>query len=261
MSKKIDFVDITDEEIKNDARGSNGGSNLLSLSEGDTLLRIMPPWAAGKRYYRAYKMHFGLPELVNYGLEVDGWFNSPCLADATGKCPICALANKAKALGTRNADPVLLNLSKTIRAKQQYVANVVDMNNIGEGVMILPFGKKIFEDLQALFARKGNVTHPITGFNLVVTKREIPNQRWFDYSVSLDEKVDISDQWDNFKGQLHDLDAFPKLPSYEEVSNKIESVELIAPGTVLTTKVRDDGYTPSVRTPSSTELDDLLDSM
>lgn len=261
MSKNIDFVDITDEQIKNDVRGSSGGGNLLSLSEGDTLLRIMPPWAAGKRYYRAYKMHFGLPELVNYGLEVDGWFNSPCLADATGKCPLCALANKAKALGTRNADPTLLNLSKSIRAKQQYIANVVDMNNIPGGVVGLPFGKKVFDDLQSLFGRKGNLTHPITGFNLVITKRKIPNQQWFDYSVSLDEKSDISANWDAFKTQLHDLDDYPKLPSYEDISNKLEGIELIAPNTIMTTKSEPSGYVPSSVSPRSSELDDLLADM
>jgi hypothetical protein len=261
MSKPLDFVDITEEEIKKAGRGSSGTSSLLSLQEGDTLLRVMPPWAVGKRYYRAYKMHFALPDLVHYGLEVDAWFNSPCLSEALGKCPLCALANKAKALGTRNADTGLLNLSKSIRAKQQYIANVVDMNNIEQGVVVLPFGKKIFDDLQGLFARKGNLTHPLTGFNLVVTKRKIPNQTWFDYSVSLDEKSDISSHWDTFKSQLHDLDTFPTLPEYEDVSNKVESIELIAPNTVMTARVQDDGYTPSSRNARSEELDDILASM
>lgn len=224
----------------------------------------MPPWAAGERYYRAYKMHFGLPDLVNFGLEVDGWFSSPCLAEHTGKCPVCALANKAKALGTRNDDLNLLNLQKNIRAKQQYVANVVDMGNKDQGVQLLTFGKKVFEDLQAIFARKGNVTHPVTGFNLVVSKREIPNQRWFDYSVSIDEREDISADWDTFKTQLQNLNAFPTLPDYAEIQAKIDSIELLPPNAVLTTSApqRDQSRaTTPENTPSLEDLDRELDAM
>ncbi len=265
MTKKLDFFDISDEQIKSDTKGGpgGGGGNLLTLAEGDTLLRIMPPWARDRKYYKAYKMHFALNELINYGLEVDGWFNSPCLADAQGKCPLCALANRAKAIGTRNNDPQLLALSKSIRAKQQYIANVVNMNKPTEGVKLLPFGQKVYEGLQNVFARKGNITHPITGRNIVITKREIPGQRWFDYSVSPDDVADISENWDSFKGQLQDLDSYPKLPDYEEVANKVASIELIAPNSGPVTTAGGNpipGYVPS-KASRLEEVDRLLDDM
>ena len=267
MSKKLDFNDISDEQIMTDTKGGPGGnSGLLTLAEGDTLLRIMPPWAKDRKYYKAYKMHFSLNELVNYGLEVDGWFNSPCLADsAIGKCPLCALANRAKALGTRNNDLGLLALSKAIRAKQQYIANVVNMNKPEEGVKLLPFGQKVYEGLQNVFARKGNITHPITGRNIVITKREIPGQRWFDYSVSPDDVDDISENWDFFKGQLQDLDAYPKLPDYDSVASKVASIELVAPnsGSVVSaaSSAPIPGYVPSKPSRNLEEVDRLLDEM
>jgi len=252
MSNKIDFFDISDEQIKNDGKSSG---DLMTLPPGDTLIRLMPPWNKGRMYYKSYKMHFSLGNLVNYGLEVDGWFNSPCLADVEGKCPICALANKAKALGTRNSDPNLLQLSRDIRAKQQYIANVVDMQHPERGVQRLTFGAKVYNDLQAHFTRKGNITHPVTGFNLIVTKREIPNQKWFDYSVSLDERVDISKDWDTLKGQLYDLDLHPNYPDPALVAKKIEAVELIPPNSVLTTSL------PTTQVVDMVDLDKALDDM
>ena len=152
-----------------------------------------------------------------------------------------------------------MSLNKTIRAKQQYAANVVNIANPDQ-VLILPFGRKIFDDLQSIFSRKGNITHPVTGRNVVVTKRKITGQQWFDYSVSVDDVQDISANWDNLKIQLHDLDEYPKLPEYEDVANKLQGIELIAPNSAPSAGNSIPGYTPGIKGKSE-ELDDLLDTM
>lgn len=259
MSKLV-FNDISDELIKNDHTNAGRG-NLFELQTGDNLLRIMPPWAAGRKYYKAYKMHFGLGELINFGLEIDGWYKSPCLADDGGKCPLCALATKAKATGTRTNDLTLTELNKVIRAKQQYACNVVDMSNPDKGVQTMTFGKKIFDDLQGIFSRKGNITHPINGFNVIVTKREIPNQKWADYGVSIDEREDISKYWEKFSSQLIDLDKHPELPAYEDIKMRVEGIELVAPNSGRPSQKHTTIEIPAMQAPKVDDLDSYLDGI
>ena len=217
-----EFFEVTKEQIKS---MGGGDGHWLNLAEGTSLIRIMPPWAAGETYVKEVKIHYGLADLVNYGLEVDQWFSEPCLAD-TGRCPICALSNKIKSVGTRTEDKDLLDLHKTIRAKNQYIVSAVNMEDVSEGVRLLRYGKQVNDAIRTLFQRKGNLTHPETGYNLLITKDPIPGQSWFKYSVSLDDKCSIMEHWASFKGQLNNLNEAIPINDYDAIQGKLDSVEV-----------------------------------
>ena len=222
----------------------------MKLEAGDTVLRVMPPWAEGEMYFHQFQVHFGLNMLQEHGL-VHEWFAETCSMDEKGYCPLCELAVKAKAVGAKTSNDKLLDLSSRIRAKRQYLINTVDLAN-PEEVKVLQFGAKVSDGLRALFTRKGNITNPETGFNVVVSKNKVPGQQWFDYSVSLDEKCDSSAEWEGWSTQLHDLSDVPKTSDPAIVAQKLEGVEfedIAAPA----------GYTEAA--PSSVSDDDIEEAL
>ena len=234
VSKMAEFFDLDIDSIG--AENSNL-DNVFKLKPGESVVRLMPPWRKGGTFYKPYFMHFNVNELKNYGLEVDGWFREACIServvvdDTTTRtvidtCPICRLANKALALSKQTGDVSLAELSKQIRKKQQYMANIVDVNNIDAGVQVLEYGKKIQDALRIIFQKKNNITHPVTGRNVSITRKEIPGQRWFDYSVMIDDVSDFSKHWDKVHGSLKNLDNYPVYSTKETLETKLAGVML-----------------------------------
>jgi hypothetical protein len=220
---KVEFNDLDVEKIE---QAEEGRAQFFKPEAGDNLIRIMPPWEKGELYYKGFKVHFNVDILQNYGLEID-WFAETCLAETTGSCPICALSIKAKALGTRYADEDLIEVSKKLRAKQQFISNVVNMEDSSRSVKVMQYGKQVRDALSSLFQRKGNITHPVTGYNIVVSKNKLSaNAEFYTYSVSLDEKEDVTGDWDNWSKQLTDLTAVPNYSDLETIANQLQYVDL-----------------------------------
>lgn len=233
MSDKLEgFYEFDTKKI-----GAESGNrdDRLVLGTGTTTLRILPPWRQGAMYYKVYKMHFNLGALAQYGIEVNNWFAEPCLAeryvvdDSTsrvvyGPCPLCKLSNTIIGAGTRNQDDELVALGKSIRAKVQNVANAVNMDNKADGVKLFVFGKKIQDTLKAIFSKRGNITHPITGRNITITKKDIPNQKWSDYTVMPDDPSSIEDIWPTVVKLRHNLDEYPQYSTYEDLSARVQPV-------------------------------------
>lgn len=257
MTKDIDFNDVDLGAIGKEV----ATTSLLKFEKGETEIRVLPPWRAGEQFYKPYRMHFGLDKLREYGLEVDGWFNEPCISErvvvegdsvrtVSSKCPICKIANSAWMLGTRNGDAALTQLSKDIRAKNQFAANV-QVVSTGE-VKTMVFGKKIFEGLQTIFSKFGNITHPIKGRNISVVKKEGQDKRFADYSVLHLDPSDISDDWNNIKAAMKDLDEFPNYREAISLSERLDGV--ILEGTVTNTDFQAPAHTES-KAESVDELD------
>lgn len=244
-------ADFFDLDIDSIGAESKGIENVLRLKPGENVVRIMPPWRAGGTFYKPYYMHFNINELKNYGLEVDGWFREPCIServvvdDNTSRvvvdtCPICRIANKALAISKQTGDIGLAELSKSIRKKQQYMMNVVDINNLDGGVQVLEYGKKIQDALRVIFQKKGNITNPKTGRKISISRKEIPGQKWFDYSVMMDDAEDFSAVWEKVHNSLKNLDEFPVYSTKETLETKLSGVVLGVP-TIA-------GYTPTQTT-------------
>ena len=260
-------------EVDVDAIGAEelaASEQLLKFDLGDTRLRILPPWRQGAQYYKPYRMHFALSDLRNFGLEVEGWYAEPCLSEVAvfdgsswviekNKCPICSLANEAWRIGSKTGDAEVTDMARKIRAKRQYASNVIDLDNMDKGVQIMVYGKKVFDGTKALFIRRGNITHIQKGYSIFVTKSEIQNQKWCDYTVTQDEQADFSEEWEVIKGQLNDLDKFPEYSTYDEIKSRVETVSFgggISMPTPASQPTAPDGYTEPKE--ASDDIDDLL---
>lgn len=222
MSNNLDFYALDMEAVY---KRDKANDDFLSLKDGDNIIRIMPPWAAGKLYDVEYKVHYNLKELINYGLETE-WFSEVCLSSTEGKCPLCVLSVKAQQAGAENGNPALVDLGNKLRAKTQHMANVVDMEEIKNGVKVLRYGIKMKRKFISIFSRKKDITHPINGYNLIVSKDS--SGEYSDYGVSIDDKVDISEHWATFKPQLKDLEALIRYSKLEDVTEKCLQVEFTA---------------------------------
>lgn len=264
----VDFHDLDVSKIG--AEEINVSDLLLKFDLGDTNIRILPPWRAGAQYYKPYKMHFSLNELRSFGLETDGWFAEPCLSEretfdgeswqtTKGRCPLCALANEAWRIGTKENDQDMIGLSKRIRAKRQYASNVVDLKELDKGVRVMVYGKKIFDGTKAIFVRRGNITHPVKGYNIFVTKSEIPGQKWCDYTVTQDEQVDFTEEWSGLKDHMQNLDDFPNYSTYEEIQNNLKSVSF--GGVSKAADSKSDRVPEGYSSPKTTDVDSLLDDV
>jgi len=249
---KVEFndLDITKIEEAEDKR-----TNFLKMEPGENIVRIMPPWAKGELYYRQFKVHFNINVLQNYGLEMD-WFAEACLTDSTGSCPLCALAIKSRAAGTRETDSDLLDVSKKLRAKKQFVSNAVNMEDKGAGVQVFQYGKQVRDAVSAIFQRKGNITHPVNGYNLVISKNKLSaTAEFYTYSVSIDETEDVSKNWDVWSGQLTDLTTIPTLSDLETVAAKCEHIDfspISAPKSSKESKAEEEDVDSLLETLSST---------
>lgn len=232
MSNLEGFYDF---DLKKIGTEQGNKENRLTLGTGSTTVRILPPWRKGATYYKVYKMHFNLGALAQYGIEVNNWFAEPCLSerfevdDSTSRvvhapCPLCKLANTLVGIGTRQEDENLVALGKSIKSKVQNVSNAVNMDNVSDGVKLFVYGKKIQDALISIFSKRGNITHPVTGRSVTITKKDIPNQKWSDYSVMPDDPTSIEDIWPTVVKLRHNLDEYPVYGTYEDISKRIQPV-------------------------------------
>ena len=246
---KLEFFDVNLDEIGKEE--SIGYENKLKIEKGNTVVRILPPWRNGAQFYKPFKQHFNLVDLRPFGLEVDNWYSEPCMGEVTvvqddgvrsvsQPCPVCKIANKAFSLGQQTKDPDLINLGKRLRAKRQYVSNVVDPADSNK-VKFYVYGKKIYDDLSTIFGKFGNVTNPQSGRAVTVTKKEIAGQQFNDYSVMPDDKSDISELWSKlYSSNLHNLDNFPPYNTYDDVQAKLDGVTLHQGASAVSSTADDD---------------------
>jgi len=226
-----DFNEMNLDDIEKSDESAN---RPLKLDDGDSVLRIMPPHRKGALYFKKYRMHFGIVDLREFGLRTDGWFAEPCLAERvvvdddtektlTGQpCPLCEIANKAYQVGSRTKDESVLAIAKKVRAKTQYVSNVINMDDVGSGVQRYVFGKKINDAVKGIFRRKGNITNPHEGRAVCISKTIVGD--WPEYAVSAEDASDLGDVWDTAKENLHNLDEYPIYSNYADLDKKVEGV-------------------------------------
>ena len=220
-----DFFDMDLDRLDDE---DNKYAKYLKLEDGETTLRLMPPWANGELYYKKFKVHFNIGELVAYGLDSDIPAMS-CLKDVTGdKCPVCVVVAKARSLAKRTKNPMMDDLARKLSAKAQYITNVavVDQNGVAEDeVKIYKFGMKIEQQIRSIFARKKNITHPETGRDIIVSKTVVggfPN-----YTVQCDDVCDRSDQWSRaWANNLNDLSTATEYLDLDNVTDLFSHVEL-----------------------------------
>ena len=91
------------------------------------------------------------------------------------------------------------------------------------------------------------------GYNIVVSKNKLSaSAEFFTYSVSLDEKEDVSGRWEAWSGQLADLSATPNYATLEVVADRCQYVDFtpISSGTTAANAANE-----------SNDVDDLLSTL
>jgi len=168
------------------------------------------------------------------------WFIDECPTTIGQDCPVCTANGPLWATGLES-DKELVRKRKR---KQAYIANVLIVsdpkNPDNEGkVKLFKFGIKIFDKIKDVIDppkdEKGNLIDPDDepmnpfdqdeGANFKLKMRKV--EGYANYDKSEFEKQSTIDNWDEIKGQLHDLNQFvdPKnFKSYEELEKKFNQI-------------------------------------
>jgi hypothetical protein len=135
------------------------GVEFWKPKEGDSLVRILPPWNDEGVWYLEVPYHYGLGEENKRAI---------CPKRLLGKkCYICEKVKELQNLGN-DAKP----LAEKIRAKNTFYYNILDLKDLDKGVQIMQSGVTIFKDLlfYDLDEEWGNITHKKTGYNIVINR-------------------------------------------------------------------------------------------
>lgn len=214
------------------ALDEEGGADFMKLSVGRNIVRILPPVRGKNTPFRVTYQH--------YIETADGkWaFTCPRLENDQ-RCPVCELAMSLQ----RSGKPADRDRGYQIKAKRRVYANVINRADPDKGPVVLAFGKTIHDELVKLRQDEvtgGDYTHPVNGIDVIID-RVGSGKTDTEYSVNLARQLSplhpdatVMNAW---AGMLHDLDLFAKMPSDEEMYEKMQSIfgiDVGAPETVET---------------------------
>lgn len=175
-------------------------------SKEENRIRVLPPWSSEGRPFKEVYFHYSVGDMRRSLI---------CPRRTHMKaCPVCELVDKLY----RSGDPKEQSLASDMKAKEQYFANIVDLDNPSDGVRIYRFGKQVKNELMAFLRNKnwGDFTHPVKGFNVTINKSgEGKNSQ---YKAYLDREPSPIDD-DSWLENLNDLDAAAKTLSYKEIKD------------------------------------------
>jgi hypothetical protein len=106
-----------------------------------------------------------------HSIQVGGkWRKLYCRKHNDGeRCPLCEIEEELKATGSEEDKKI----SKQFKAKKFYITKLIDRNNEGDGVKFWRFphnwkGEGALDKMIPIFTKKGDVTHPGEGRDLVI---------------------------------------------------------------------------------------------
>lgn len=210
-----------------DVAGENGfGQFALNLKAGRTTIRVMPAWSEKGIWLQEITEHF-----------INGKNRSfPCVAVSEGRCPICEYGASLAAQG-REED------AKSFRANTKFLINVLVLNDpngkysIKDGVKVMKLPNTVKKSLLDLDTDKSggygdivsfhhgmnvNIDRSGQGLNTKYVTKVVP-QRTSIIETIQQEGLNL----DNF--QLHALDEFVPVKSYDEVAAEFSALMSDAP--------------------------------
>jgi hypothetical protein len=249
------------EEAKEDRQefDSRGDSRYLTIKEGKTIVRMVPP----------------LPDRKKWIVTMCHWIDVPTVGRVRFNCPrlmgkqfckTCELEKKLLATGDTHDE----KRAKSIKAKRRCYANVIDRAHEADGPKVFEFGVMIEDQLIALREDEdegGNFVDPVKGFDLKIIRKGT-GQNDTEYKVlaankgkvlPLHEDVAKMNEW--IEGQS-DLLKFAKVPTADEIDAKLsgEDKDDDARPRKGSSK-RDEDDTRSTRAKPSKSVDDDLDDL
>ena len=224
MSNLAKWGEWGDDAVKQDISAlSSGQRNYMKLSEGDNIVRFLPP-KIGKPspFAVTYSHYMELPD----GRKVS--FNCPrMMGNVKRPCMVCAKGDQlrsSKSLTDQKA-------GKRLFPRLRVYANVIDRNDESAGVKILAFGKGVLESLTAIRqnARKGgNFTHPLTGRDIIITRKgtgQFDTEYIVNPDVQASALADDANMADAWIEASYDLDSFLIVLDDDQIKAKVRGEE------------------------------------
>lgn len=199
-------IDIN--KLKKQFDAMKGNSDSFTPSEGETRVRILPPWDRNSdMFLKKIAYHDIYGERINCPKEIN---NEPC--------PICAKVRQLYAT-KREEDAAL---AKQIRAIQRFFFNIIVRGQESKGVQKFGCGKKLAEKIMNVVTVElgKDITDPVNGHDFVIVKTM--NGDFPDYSSSyvvFQESVLGNEEWLTKK---YDMDREFSCKSYDELRDIIE---------------------------------------
>lgn len=205
----------TAQEEYDESQSASGSANILKLKTGKNVLRFLPPRAGEKSPFQVVHQHY--IELPGGGGKAAA-FNCPRLHKAGFNCPACARAEELRATGNQ-AD---YELAGKYLPRRRVFANVVDRADPERGVVILPFGKTVHEQLLSLRGNEeagGDFTDP-SGYGFDVTIERKGEKLNTEYKVFGSRRNSPLGN-DDWLDEMHDLSRLARVESEEEILKKL----------------------------------------
>ena len=135
-------------------------------SAGEYRVRILPPIEAGL-YYESFGLHYNVALLSP--LLADE-FAMGCYKRTLGQdCPLCVIQARLYTESRQSGDETKAHLAKQLRGTDKFECNIIDLDNEKQGVITWEFPRKVHDKVRAIFVKRGNIAHSITGINLELT--------------------------------------------------------------------------------------------
>lgn len=153
------------DALKKRRAGSRSGGG-WKPREGQNLVRILPPggqyvdnWGAMQDLAHAFKMHF-------FRIEGRPTDVSRCLEELKQTCPACDTWRAWR----KSEDPGIKELAKQIAPSDQYLFNILDINNLQSGIQVWAANYTCWDKVMEIAANPswGNVVDPANGVNFDV---------------------------------------------------------------------------------------------
>ena len=216
-----------DRARQRDVANENGfGQFAVTLKSGRTTIRVMPAWSEKGVWLQEITEHF-----------INGKNRSfPCVAETEGRCPVCEYGASLAAQNQEEA-------AKSFKASTKFLINALILNDpngklsIKDGVKVMKIPATVKKALLDLDTDKSggygdivsfhhgmnvNIDRSGQGLTTKYTAKVVP-QRTSIIETIQQEGLNL----DSF--QLHSLDTFVPVKTYEEISAEFSALMSDAP--------------------------------
>ena len=160
--------------------------------ESKAIIRVLPPWGKSARGFFYYQGG------LHYQFRAGGRNTAiPCPEGTTdpehkGKCPVCLFISRLK-----NAEGDYDKLTNAIRQSMNYWVNVLVRGQDGvEGVKVFRTNKKFIEHVLDDSDDMGDITHPITGRDIIIRRTGAGLKTRYRYRTRAEKSKAIFDEAD-----------------------------------------------------------------
>lgn len=158
-------MSLNHDKLKQRRAGSRVNFGWKAKENGNKV-RILPPhskfltaWDQMEDVALRYQIHYFRRD----GKQTEV---SRCLEELKQKCPACETYRAFK----KSTDPGLQELAKEIRAADQYLLNILDINNLQQGLQVWAANYTCWDKIMEIVANPqwGNVIDPANGLNFEI---------------------------------------------------------------------------------------------